>query len=164
MQFYQNPILLSNQPINLGSRILPTINLHTCLDFRGAYRFGGLDLGNTFDSRYGREIRFDLTVSRPEQGQVDRQCPGARRSQRVRRSVSYELASVYDNDSITGCLHLAQDMGREDNRFFVADLFDDRSDFHDLIGIETRGGFIQDKDFWIAHHCMSQPHPLLIAL
>ena len=55
-------------------------------------------------------------------------------------------------------------MGRKDDGFFLPNLLDDFSNFHDLVGIQTRSRFIQNQNLRIVHHGMSQTNPLLEAL
>ena len=79
------------------------------------------------------------------------------------QAVGDDPACVDDHHTVAGRLGLAEDVGGKDHGLFAADLADDRADLDDLVGVQPRGGLIQDKDLRVTDHRMRQTGPLAIA-
>ena len=60
-------------------------------------------------------------------------------------AVAGDFAFVKDDDARGNCGDFLENMGGEEDGFFASDCEDEVADFADLIGIEARGGFVEDE-------------------
>src|SRR6185312_15491991 len=80
------------------------------------------------------------------------------------RAVGDQLAVGDDDDARAGRLHLAEDVGGEDDRLLLPDRLDDGADLGDLVGVEARGRLVEDKHLELVHDRLRQAHALAKAL
>jgi hypothetical protein len=83
---------------------------------------------------------------------------------RRRPSVGDDAALVDDEHAVTGRLHLREDVGREDDRAALAQLTDQGADLGDLVGVEARGGLIEDEQVGLMEDRLGEADALAIAL
>ena len=79
-------------------------------------------------------------------------------------TVRDNLSPVDDHNTVTGSFHLGEDVGTEDDRFFLTDLPDEVTDLNDLVWIESGRGFIEHQHFGIMDQCLGQADTLLVPL
>ena len=77
---------------------------------------------------------------------------------------SSDIALVDDDNAVTYCAYLAEDMGAENYRVLLFQVLDDSADLCYLIGIETDCRLVEDKELRVAEKCLCKADALLVAL
>jgi len=86
--------------------------------------------------------------------------PGA---QLVGRAVRHQLAAADDEHAAAGGLDFRQDVAGQDDRPFLANLFDEIPDLGDLVWVEAARGLVQNQDVRVVQHGLRQADALAIA-
>ncbi len=85
-------------------------------------------------------------------------------SQIARRAIGHDPSLVDDEDAVARGLHLGQDVGAEDDRLGPAHFLDQLPDLHDLVGVQSGRGLIEDEHLGIVDHRLGQADALAVAL
>jgi len=78
--------------------------------------------------------------------------------------IHHDAAFVDDDHAVAEGLHFLHDVAGKQDGFGLSQFADQLSDLHDLVGIESTGGLIEDQDFGIMKDGLRQAHPLFVTL
>src|SRR6185295_6326682 len=73
-------------------------------------------------------------------------------SQAFRCAIGDNFSFVNDQNAIACRLYFGEDVGAEDDRFFLAQFTDQLPDLCNLIWIKSGGGFVQYENFRVMNH------------
>ena len=74
-----------------------------------------------------------------------------------------QLALADDDDALAGLLHLAEDVGAEDDGVVAGEGLEQLADFDDLLGVEAAGGLVEDQDIGVVDDGLGDADALAVA-
>ena len=77
--------------------------------------------------------------------------------------IHHDVAFIDDDHPVAHGLNFLHDMAGEQDGLFAAQLLDQLSDLHDLVGIESAGGFVQNQYIGIVQNGLREAYALLVA-
>ena len=78
--------------------------------------------------------------------------------------LGHHPALVDDHHPPAGHLHLGQDVGGEHDRVLASQALDQLAGLDDLLGVEARGGLVEDEHVRVVEDGLGEAHPLAVAL
>ena len=78
--------------------------------------------------------------------------------------VGDDAAMVDDDGAGAHILDFLHDVGGEEDDLLLASLADEGADKLQLVGVETRGGLVEDEHLRVVDECLCEAHTLAVAL